>query len=349
MAHIFSTFIRTDWNNMDRVSIVIDKNTKKAVKEAIVELDELLKVNYRIVSIDATAVTNEACLAMIVAYSLYKFRNIEMRDFRAVKIETVSIDAEKLNDAYRDIFEDLKNTGGTWETYAAKEGVDWLIINALINEGIEDFITRLSVVQTKYRIVIEKTVESRIQKDDFNRRWNFKTRQTNLFQLYKDCFDEIEQILAPHSCYNPNPSFQRDLVWSEEKKQQFILSIINEIPIGAFYVNRSKTTSNLLALELGEGFGGLVWDGKQRLHAMDDFIQGKFSIMLGGKMVSYLEYSGFFNVKFGDCSIMMYESSFDTVREIIEAYVVINSAQVKHTDEDLKKAIDYLEEQGEVS
>lgn len=347
MAHVFSTFIRNNWSGMDEVSIVVDKNTKKAVKETINELDELLKVNYRIVSVDATAVTNEACLAMLVAYSLHKFRNLDTRDFRVVKLITAPVEPERLNDSYRNLFEKLKRIGGSWEQYAAQQGFDWLIINALINDDMEKILARLAAVQEKYQAIVEKTAASKINLDDFRRRWNFKTLQTNLFQLYKNCFDEVEQILAPHSCYNPNPSFQRDLVWSEEKKQQFILSVINEIPIGAFYVNRSK--SDLLALELSEGFGGLVWDGKQRLHALDDFIQGKFSIMLNGKMVSYLDYSGFFNVKFGECSIMMYESSFETVREIIEAYVVINSSQVKHTDEDLKKAMDYLEQQGQVS
>lgn len=347
MAHIFESFLKKDWTSIDTVSLVVEKNTKKAINETIAQLDELMKVNHRVVMLDATIVKDEDKIAMLVGYSLYRYRNIDAFHFKAVMVELSPVESVEINDAYRDLFVKLRGQGGGWEHYAAQKGFNWYIINAILNAQIDSMLSRLRAVQEKYAPYIANVPDTLPKLEDIHRRWNFHIRQTNLLQLYKTCFNEVDQILAPASCYNPNPSFQRALVWSEEKKRNFIHSVLDEIPIGAFYVNRSKKYDPYF--KLGEGFGGLVWDGKQRLHALHDFILGKFAVLVNGEWMYYHDHPAYFTHRFNDCSITEYESNFDTLREIIEAYVVINSAQVKHTDEDLQKAIDFLEKQGQLS
>ncbi|MFF2532204.1 DUF262 domain-containing protein [Brevibacillus sp. NPDC058079] len=348
MAHIFKSFLRTDWVNMDTVSVVVEKNTNKAVKEVIQLLDELFAGNeHRVIQVDARNIRDNEKMGMLVGYSLYRFRNIDSFSFRSVKIDLPFLGNVEINESYRELFAKLRRKGGNWEVYANLKDIDWSIINSIINEETDAMVSRLRVIQKKYELHQEKIANPLPKLKDFRHRWNFHIRQYDLLSLYKSCFNEVDQILAPASCYNPNPSFQRELVWNEEKKQAFIHSILDEIPIGSFYVNRTKTYDPVFTL--GEGFGGLVWDGKQRLHALHDFILGKYSVLVNGNPMYYHDNPGFFMLKFSSCSITTYESNFDTLREIIEAYVVINSAQVKHTDEDLKKAINYLKQQGQPS
>lgn len=60
-----------------------------------------------------------------------------------------------------------------------------------------------------------------------------------------------------------NPNFQRQEVWTEDKKSQLIESLMLKIPIPMFYVS-SDEKSNLT-----------VVDGLQRLSTIRDFVLGK--------------------------------------------------------------------------
>ena len=62
------------------------------------------------------------------------------------------------------------------------------------------------------------------------------------------------------------PSFQREYVWNQPKKQQLIDSILLGIPIPTFYFSIDKN-GNLL-----------VVDGKQRINSILEFIEGKLSL-----------------------------------------------------------------------
>lgn len=76
--------------------------------------------------------------------------------------------------------------------------------------------------------------------------------------------------------------FQRGLVWTTEQKQQLIESMYNWIEIGKI-VFRYKSWEQI-AKEMKESGHGYNWDcvdGKQRLNAILDFIQGKFPDLHG--------------------------------------------------------------------
>ena len=62
------------------------------------------------------------------------------------------------------------------------------------------------------------------------------------------------------------PSFQREYVWNQPKKQQLIDSILLGIPIPTFYFSIDKN-GNLL-----------VVDGKQRINSILEFLKGKLSL-----------------------------------------------------------------------
>lgn len=341
MSHVFEEFKKKDWKNIKTVFVKVEKDTKKAVKETIERLDELTKESHLIIHVDATVLKDEEKIAQLVAYSLFHFRNINSFSFRAIKVDLGQ--GVQVNEAYRNLFEKLKQQGGSWERYAEQKGFDWRILNAVLNEEIDSMYNRLISAQEKYDQVLKQVPLEITPLENNYMQWNFNASMRDLYTLYKSCFNEVDYILSPHSCINPNPSFQRKLVWDEEKKQRFILSVLNDIPIGAFYVNTAEDFN--MRLKLGEGFGGLLWDGKQRIHALHDFIQGKYAVLIGGKWVKYHDNPGFFNIKFSRFRITVFESHFNTLKEIIEAYVAINFAQVKHTDEDLKHAMAFLEQE----
>lgn len=344
MRHIFEDFMNPIAEGFEEVHLAVEKDTKKAMKEIVEQLDVLSRGGKnRIIHLDATKVKDLKIVASYVSYSLYLFRNISYHGFKALIVKlNPDLQVSELTEEDRKQFMKLKRKGGRWSDYTLIEGVHWEAINSQINDGIEGFMNRFKAVAEKYKPYIQEISKEPI-KFSYSRRWNFHVNQNDLLTLYKKCFNEIEFITSPELCCNPNPSFQRDLVWSEEKKRAFIHSILDEIPIGSFYVNRPEKSDPYLTL--CEGYGSLLWDGKQRLHALDDFFKGKFAVLVNGKMTYYYENPAFFYHKFSSCMITTYISNFDTLREVIEAYVVINSAQVKHTDEDLKKAIDYLENQ----
>lgn len=342
MIHLYKRYVKKD---IEYVQLTVEGNSKVAVKNVIDEIEEIFnatkenRLNQSIcVKVDATKVKKENLLAQLVAFSLYVYRNIHYLDVKMVMIQTDSLPQE-ITDKDEELFLLLRNRGGKWIDYLNIEGVDWKIMNAIINRNIEELIEKFNQINAKYKEIISKNNGSAMEIKP-RHKFNFSSFNVNLLELYNRCFNELMHLLSPSHAYNVNPSFQRELVWDVEKKRKFIESIINDIPIGAFYVNVPKTFD--IKNNLSEGYGGLIWDGKQRLHALHSFILSEFDVEIDGKPVYYHEAPTFFTNVFDRLTVPVFESRFDTLEEIIEAYVIINSAQVKHTDRDLQKAMDVL-------
>lgn len=64
---------------------------------------------------------------------------------------------------------------------------------------------------------------------------------------------------------NIDVDFQRDFVWSLKQKQGLVLSLLERLPVGSFYINS--------CIENGE-IDHVLYDGKQRLSAIVEFLQG---------------------------------------------------------------------------
>lgn len=71
------------------------------------------------------------------------------------------------------------------------------------------------------------------------------------------------------------PEYQRGHVWSDERKERLIFSLLFRIPIGTIIVNDRVSGF----AEVGErDYVYAVIDGKQRISAIHDFVDNKISI-----------------------------------------------------------------------
>lgn len=77
----------------------------------------------------------------------------------------------------------------------------------------------------------------------------------------------IQEVISRPEKYRDYPPCQRDFVWSMDKKQQLIDSVLRGLPIGSI----------LVAIEDG-CIGALYWivDGQQRLESLRAFAKGEF-------------------------------------------------------------------------
>ena len=69
--------------------------------------------------------------------------------------------------------------------------------------------------------------------------------------------------------YDDNMDYQRDLVWTLDQKQALIHSILNSIDIGKFALVENSFSSGKAHYD--------ILDGKQRLNAIMDFLENRFT------------------------------------------------------------------------
>jgi uncharacterized protein with ParB-like and HNH nuclease domain len=75
--------------------------------------------------------------------------------------------------------------------------------------------------------------------------------------------------------FKTDSDYQRELVWKLEHKRDLIVSIFNGFPIGSISVIESNISTRIDYIE--------VVDGKQRINAIWEFFENKFSINIDGK------------------------------------------------------------------
>lgn len=78
-----------------------------------------------------------------------------------------------------------------------------------------------------------------------------------------------------------DPPYQRGLVWGVERKRKLIRSLLMGIPVGTIIVNdRQKHYDAFMeaGYSLDEAYAMSVIDGKQRITAIRDFYDNRFSI-----------------------------------------------------------------------
>lgn len=79
----------------------------------------------------------------------------------------------------------------------------------------------------------------------------------------------IQELCDNQKKIDPSPQFQRTLVWTEEKKKSLIDSILRGYDLPKFYLE-GKASKN--------GYEFKVIDGKQRINAIWEFVDNKFSL-----------------------------------------------------------------------
>ena len=206
-----------------------------------------------------------------------------------------------------------------------------------VNSEIEERLTKLS-----------KIPEREVKSLELNN-WKPASFTFALEYVLNDLVDKSDYVFdgsyGNRSNLDADVDFQRGIVWSLEQKRGLIRSLIMDLPIGSFYINRFN-----IYMEQHNGgdinelskIDGILYDGKQRLTAILSFLMGEFSVDYNGEEY-YVN-----NIQVGTLkrmlnkSISVYETSFTTKKELLEFYITINTTQTKHSDEDIKKAQELL-------
>lgn len=76
----------------------------------------------------------------------------------------------------------------------------------------------------------------------------------------------------------PLPEWQRPLVWSDEQKIAFILSIWNGVDIGSYLINDVQEFMDGGGKNVMRKFSDVLLDGQQRLSAIEDYLLNKFAV-----------------------------------------------------------------------
>lgn len=157
--------------------------------------------------------------------------------------------------------------------------------------------------------------------------------------LFKEVakYDEIQSGLIPIT--DPNKmtldvAFQRNLVWTLEQKQSLILSILQQMPIGMFYINESFDNPNIDVV---------LYDGKQRFDAIKGFLYGEFPITIDSQDFYWYDLKDDDIATILSTSISINTTNFDSEVDLINYYLLINQSGRSHTKGDIQIALDELE------
>lgn len=130
--------------------------------------------------------------------------------------------------------------------------------------------------------------------------------------------------------------YQRDLVWSLEQKQLLINSIFNRIEIGKFIFKRLpwKETKQQI-IETGHGFFFDCIDGKQRFHAILEFLQGKFSDINGVYYSEMSDRAKYMFTSYRNLTIGTLDEDA-TYEDILRTFLTINHTGVPMSKEHIE-------------
>lgn len=229
-----------------------------------------------------------------------------------------------------------------------------------LNQLVEESLIKFS--ENNKEVLLQKEEEkSRMNKIDLSeKKLDLKKIQktnkiVNLDYMIQELFDKSDylcEIFEDNATnLNADIDFQRDLVWSLEQKQNLIISLINDLPIGVFYINRhpdpfveTRFESIETIKKIRENFGldNILYDGKQRLTAIKDFIENKFNIEVNGEKYFFVNLDKDIKRTIRNTSISIIETEFSDKDELIKFYLKINTGGSLHSKEQLQKAIDLI-------
>lgn len=144
--------------------------------------------------------------------------------------------------------------------------------------------------------------------------------------------------------------YQRGRLWSEEQNRNLIKSLLQGIPIGVIFSNRRS----------GSEFERHVVDGKQRISAIRDFVEGRLEVPaswfeykdlnnknVGGEWVTYDLLSARGRMGFDRCTVAVAESRLPNLEREAELYLLVNFGGVAQTELDKARAQEIAESERE--
>ena len=131
------------------------------------------------------------------------------------------------------------------------------------------------------------------------------------------------------------PSFQRGLVWSQKQKEAYILALFeHRTELSPTFVLDQDKVNEIMNLKKM-----ISIDGKQRLHAVKEFMDDKFSVK--GMYYSQLKESDKFYLQSLDFDMVVYRnpnvSKTLDYKTQFEIFLAINSWGVPQAEEHIKK------------
>lgn len=123
---------------------------------------------------------------------------------------------------------------------------------------------------------------------------------------------------------NLSPKYQRDFVWDVESQKQFIQNMVNGLPFGSLIIQRDEDTDDIMFLE--------CIDGKQRITAMHDFYQNKFSINVGGFEFFFDDLNTAETRKMNNLPVPLYYVYGLNEQECIKLFIDLNSSVPQSTE-----------------
>lgn len=135
------------------------------------------------------------------------------------------------------------------------------------------------------------------------------------------------------------PEFQRGSVWTQEQKEQLIVSMLHGLPIGSFYVNEWWFDEEEKRAKMDH----VLFDGQQRFTAILEFLMGQFPITFEGRSyyVTDLAFSEWLSLKRYPVSVTY--SYIGDWNALIDYYILINKSGTQHTNDEFQKALDCKE------
>lgn len=333
MTHYFSKYLLPE---MRTIELTIEKSTKAEIKRVLEVIESYKKIGNYIncfkINIDNLDIKKLGELTEIFVKNAIEFEN---GNYNFIILGEDSSDEYPPCEDQDRIERILAHSGFVISDSMSEEFI-FAVID-IYNRKQVKLMREVISSNEFYQSIINSSRDTSNEKVKFVKKYNFKTYNSSLLSVYDKCFDPRYKILEKFFATNPHISWQRDLVWDEDKKVDFIDSIVNDIPIGSFYINE-----NFLDLELGEGYGHILWDGTQRMHALYDFMCNRFSVQVNDKNLYYSDAPSEFTRLFNNTMVNLYQSQYTKVADIIAAYIQINKKQVRHTDSDFERALEYL-------
>lgn len=354
-----------------------DLNIKKLTKKDFKELEQTINLNYEkkeynvynIINLSIEEITISTIIDLI-SFAIYINRNAESHNKllyikKITNLNSSDLVENSLNSTeVEKLYKHLKSKGGQLKEYLdyCKTNIKELIKNSNGEISHLDFIYEVNRFVNRVRFNIENNNEyiqkiERVQNKEPVNPTSISTNQirtdkklVSLSDFYRNCFSDIGLILENFRGINPKPSFQRKLVWDLERKKNLIISIYNQIPISAFYVN--KFPFDIVRTENpAQGYSSLLWDGQQRMHAIKDFLEDGFPVPVKmeteegciTKEIYFSQCKSFFWRAFEEYNLDVNVTYFSKIEDVIEAYITINKAGVKHLTSDFEEALLYKE------
>lgn len=219
-----------------------------------------------------------------------------------------------------------------------------------LKEGILEKVTLVNKEYQKKQAMSEKQQllpKKKMERDNFNVRVLTYELQILLANASKyQAFLFNDNVYNNRADLDINVDFQREIVWTLEQKQELIKSLLMDMPIGNFYINNLNIYSEIkkdpskTLLDFSE-IDGVLYDGKQRINAILEYISGEFSVTIKGEI--YFFGNLYFEKQHDilNTSVNIYETSFNNKNDLIDYYILINKNQTQHKQEDFDKALKF--------